>query len=106
MKKLIVAVLGLFVAVFLTACGDSKKSDTNATDTGASANSAALDTIKANGVIRIGVFGDKPPFGYVNASGVNQGYDIVFAKRIAQELLGDENKVQFVLVEAQTAWSF
>ena len=106
MKKLILAVLGLFVAVFLTACGDSKKSDTNATDTGASANSAALDTIKANGVIRIGVFGDKPPFGYVDASGVNQGYDIVFAKRIAQELLGDENKVQFVLVEAQNRVEF
>ncbi len=105
MKKLILAVLGLFVAVFLTACGaDSKKSETNATDT--NATSTALDNIKANGVIRIGVFGDKPPFGFVDASGVNQGYDIVFAKRIAQELLGDENKVQFVLVEAANRVEF
>lgn len=105
MKKLILAVLGLFVAVFLTACGaDSKKSETNATDT--NATSTALDNIKANGVIRVGVFGDKPPFGFVDASGVNQGYDIVFAKRIAQELLGDENKVQFVLVEAANRVEF
>lgn len=105
MKKLILAVLGLFVAVFLTACGaDSKKSETNATDT--NATSTALDSIKANGVIRVGVFGDKPPFGFVDASGVNQGYDIVFAKRIAQELLGDENKVQFVLVEAANRVEF
>lgn len=105
MKKLILAVLGLFVAVFLTACGaDSKKSEANATDT--NATSTALDSIKANGVIRVGVFGDKPPFGFVDASGVNQGYDIVFAKRIAQELLGDENKVQFVLVEAANRVEF
>lgn len=105
MKKLILAVLGLFVAVFLTACGaDSKKSETNATDT--NATSTALDSIKANGVVRVGVFGDKPPFGFVDASGVNQGYDIVFAKRIAQELLGDENKVQFVLVEAANRVEF
>lgn len=105
MKKLILAVLGLFVAVFLTACGaDSKKSETNATDT--NATSTALDSIKANGVIRVGVFGDKLPFGFVDASGVNQGYDIVFAKRIAQELLGDENKVQFVLVEAANRVEF
>ena len=108
MKKLILAVLGLFVAVLVTACGtDSKKSETNATDTNnTNATSTALDNIKANGVIRIGVFGDKPPFGFIDASGVNQGYDIVFAKRIAQELLGDENKVQFVLVEAQNRVEF
>lgn len=102
MKKLILAILGLFVAVCITACGEnSKKGEDNATTI-----SSALDDIKANGVIRIGVFGDKPPFGFINASGVNQGYDIVFAKRIAQELLGDENKVQFVLVEAANRVEF
>lgn len=107
MKKLILAVLGLFVAVFLTACGaDSKKSEANATDTNATATTSVLDSIKANDVIRIGVFSDKPPFGFMDASGVNQGYDIVFAKRIAQELLGDENKVQFVPVEAANRVEF
>lgn len=107
MKKLILAVLGLFVAVFLTACGaDSKKSEANATDTNATATTSVLETIKANDVIRIGVFSDKPPFGFMDVSGVNQGYDIVFAKRIAQELLGDENKVQFVPVEAANRVEF
>ena len=33
-----------------------------------------LDKIKAAGKIRIGVFSDKPPFGYVDATGVNQAY--------------------------------
>ncbi len=67
---------------------------------------AALQAIKDAGTIRIGVFGDKPPFGYVDAQGKNAGYDVVFAKRIAQELFGDENKVTFVLVEAANRVEF
>lgn len=59
-----------------------------------------LAKIKEAGVVRIGVFSDKPPFGYVDANGENQGYDVFFARRIAKDLLGDESKVKFVLVEA------
>lgn len=59
-----------------------------------------LEKIEAAGKIRIGVFSDKPPFGYVDADGLNQGYDVYFARRIAKDLLGDESKVEFVLVEA------
>lgn len=59
-----------------------------------------LEKIKAAGKIRIGVFSDKPPFGYVDENGVNQGYDVYFARRLAKDLLGDESKVEFVLVEA------
>ena len=59
-----------------------------------------LDKIKEAGKISIGVFSDKPPFGYVDENGNNDGYDVYFAKRIAKDLLGDESKVEFVLVEA------
>ena len=59
-----------------------------------------LDKIKEAGKIRIAVFSDKPPFGYVDENGDNQGYDIYLARRIAKDLLGDESKVEFVLVEA------
>ena len=59
-----------------------------------------LDKIKEAGKIRIAVFSDKPPFGYVDENGENQGYDIYLARRLAKDLLGDENKVEFVLVEA------
>jgi polar amino acid transport system substrate-binding protein len=59
-----------------------------------------IDKIKQNGKIRIAVFSDKPPFGYVDENGVNQGYDVYLAHRIAQDLLGDPTKVEFVLVEA------
>lgn len=59
-----------------------------------------IEAIKANDKIRIGVFSDKPPFGYIDANGNNQGFDVYIAKRFAKDLLGDENKVEFVLVEA------
>jgi polar amino acid transport system substrate-binding protein len=59
-----------------------------------------LDAIKAKGTVRIAVFSDKPPFGYVDADGLNKGYDVFLAHKIAEDLLGDPNKVEFVLVEA------
>jgi len=66
----------------------------------------SLDDIKAKGKIRIGVFSDKPPFGYVDIDGENQGYDVYIAKRFAKDLLGDENAVEFVLVEAANRVEF
>src|SRR5574344_2903397 len=59
----------------------------------------SIDEIKEKGKIRIGVFSDKAPFGYLDSNGKNQGFDIVIAKRLTKELLGDENKVDFVLLE-------
>jgi len=61
---------------------------------------SSIEQIKKNGVVRIGVFSDKPPFGYLDAQGKNQGFDVEIAKHVAKDLLGDENKVQFVLTEA------
>lgn len=94
MKKILLSIFTAFVAVFLAACGSSE-SGVN-----------SIERIKNAGVVKIGVFGDKPPFGYVDEKGANQGYDIILAKRIAKELLGDENKVEFVLVEAANRVEF
>ena len=56
-----------------------------------------LDEIKADGTINIGVFSDKNPFGYVDENGEYQGYDVYFARRLAEDL-GVE--VNFVSTEA------
>ncbi|MFO7295425.1 MAG: cysteine ABC transporter substrate-binding protein [Clostridia bacterium] len=61
---------------------------------------SSIDRIKEYGKVRIGVFSDKPPFGYVDSNGEVQGYDVYLARRIAKDLLGDESKVEFVFVEA------
>ena len=58
------------------------------------------DEIKAKGEVRIGVFSDKPPFGYVDSKGESQGFDVEIGRYIAKDLLGDESKAKFVLVEA------
>lgn len=59
-----------------------------------------LEEIKSEGTIKIGVFSDKNPFGYVDENGEPKGYDVYFAKRIAKDLLGSEDAVEFVYVEA------
>ena len=56
-----------------------------------------LDEIKASGVINIGVFSDKNPFGYVDENGEYQGYDVYFANRIGKDL---GVTVNFVSTEA------
>lgn len=58
-----------------------------------------LDKIKARGKLVVGVFTDKPPFGFVDASGRYVGFDTDLGRRFAKDLLGDENKVEFVAVE-------
>ena len=56
-----------------------------------------LDEIKADGTINIGVFSDKNPFGYVDENGEYQGYDVYFARRLAEDLGVEAN---FVSTEA------
>ena len=67
---------------------------------GDGSTSKKIEEIKAADKVVIGVFGDKPPFGYVEADGTNVGYDVYLGRQIAKDLLGDESKVEFVILEA------
>ncbi len=89
---------GLFlvlIALVFSACSDSHKEKKD-----------ALEVIKQRGVLKVGVFSDKPPFGSVDSKGKYQGYDVVIAKRMALDLLGDENKIEFIPVEASARVEF
>lgn len=91
-------VWGLFlvlIALAFSACSDSHKEKKD-----------ALEVIKQRGVLKVGVFSDKPPFGSVDSKGQYQGYDVVIAKRMALDLLGDENKIEFIPVEASARVEF
>ena len=107
MKKKILGVLlavGI-VAGVIAGCGNSNTTQDgaeNASQASAMAKARTLDEIKKSGKIKIGVFSDKNPFGYVDENGKVQGYDVYFAKRIAKDLLGSEDAVDFVYVEAAT----
>ena len=91
MKKarMLVAVLLALALLALGGCG-GKIAD-------GGAGYRTLDEIKKSGTINIGVFSDKNPFGYVDENGEYQGYDVYFARRIAEDL---GVKVNFVSTEA------
>ena len=91
------------IAGVIAGCGNSNTTQNgaeNASQASATAKARTLDEIKKSGKIKIGVFSDKNPFGYVDENGKVQGYDVYFAKRIAKDLLGSEDAVDFVYVEA------
>ena len=91
-KKIGALIAAAIFATGLTACNEKEQAAQKPTST--------IDQLKQAGKVRIGVFSDKPPFGYVDANGKSQGFDVEIAKAITKDLLGDENKAEFVLVEA------
>lgn len=96
MKKRIfcMAFLVIVITVAFAGCGGRN-------NTAESVGKArGIDEIKESGVVNIGVFSDKNPFGYVDENGEVQGYDVYFAKRIAKDLLGSEDAVKYSYVEA------
>ncbi len=92
----IAGVLMALVAFFVAGCSDHK----------AHAKEDGLALIKKRGVLKVGVFSDKPPFGYMDSKGQFQGFDVYIAKRMAKDLLGDEKKIEFIPVEAAARVEF
>lgn len=92
-KKISAILASVLLAVGITACNEKEPANAQKT-------TSTIEQLKQAGKVRIGVFSDKPPFGYVDAQGKSQGFDVEIAKAITKDLLGDENKAEFVLVEA------
>ena len=88
-KILKLATVGVAVLA-LAACGNKTEETKPEAQTPAqettTAKARTVQEIKDSGVIRIGVFTDKAPFGYVDENGKNQGFDIYFTDRIAKDL--------------------
>ena len=104
MKKLrklsALIVAGVLAVTSLSGCGSASS---NGSTSSGQANKSTIEDIKERGTIKIGVFSDKAPFGYVDSNGENQGFDVYIAKRFAKDLLGDESKAEFVLVDAASS---
>ncbi len=120
MKKVLgiivaVAALTLVVGLFAGCTSSSSSSAASASGSASASASAAsasasaasssessavyrtLDEIKASGTVRIGVFSDKNPFGYVDENGEYAGYDVELAKRLVEDL---GVNVEYVSTEA------
>ncbi|TBU97254.1 glutamine ABC transporter substrate-binding protein [Stutzerimonas kirkiae] len=94
----------LLAAGLLVGCGNNNEAPKQAASEPQPAAEAAapqgyLDKIRERDRLIVGVFSDKPPFGFVNEKGEYVGFDTDIAKRFAKDLLGDEKKVEFVVVE-------
>lgn len=85
-----------------TPANSNAQSNTSETSS-ASGSFRTVDQIKESGEIKIGVFSDKNPFGYVDNDGKYQGYDVYFAERIAKDL---DVKLTLVPVEAAARVEF
>lgn len=97
LKRIAAAALAATLGLTLAACGSGSASTADSAAGGSGEIYRTLDEIKESGTINIGVFSDKNPFGYVDENGEYQGYDVYFARRLAEDL-GVE--VNFVSTEA------
>ena len=59
---------------------------------------STLEVVKKRGKLIAGVKTDFPPFGTIDASGRNVGFDVDVAHRFAQALFNDANQVELVAV--------
>ncbi len=76
LKKAALIALSSLMVLALAACGKRGNKVVYRT----------LDEIRDSGTVNIGVFSDKNPFGYVDENGEYQGYDVYFARRLAEDL--------------------
>jgi len=85
----IISILASLMIV-LAGCGNNS----NATS---ETNTSSVAQIKKRGTIRVAVFGDLPPYGWVNQNGKRVGYDVTLARKIAKDL---GVKIKYVQVNA------
>jgi polar amino acid transport system substrate-binding protein len=69
----------------------------NAGTSGSWNNTNSVSAIKRRGYLRVAVFGDLPPYGWVNSQGQRVGYDVYLAHRMAKDL---GVKLRFIQVNA------
>lgn len=92
MKKKILGVLlavGIIAGV-IAGCGNSNTTQNgaeNASQASATAKARTIDEIKKSGKIKIGVFSDKNPFGYVDENGKVQGMMFILQRELQRIFL-------------------
>ena len=96
-KKIFALLALVFALVAVTACSSNSSSGKS------TAKARTIEEIKKSGELRIAVFADKKPFGYVDNKGAYQGYDIGLGNRLAKDL---GVKPKYVSVDAANRAEF
>ena len=66
----------------------------------ASAQESQLDVVLKRDKLIVGTYSTSPPLAYIDDSGNLVGFEIDLAHQIAKDLLGDPNKVEFVVMQS------
>ena len=91
-RNIIIGVLVVLIIAVAAFFGiKSSKNNSN------NANESSVSAIKKRGVLRVAVFGDLPPYGWVDDHGNRLGYDVRLARQMAKDL---GVKVKFIQVNA------
>lgn len=95
--NIIVGALAIILVVVSAYFGFTIKGLNNGTQGSQWTSQNGVTQIKRRGYIRVAVFGDLPPYGWVNDQGQRVGYDVYLAHRIAKDL---GVKIRFIQVNA------
>ncbi|KRM34711.1 glutamine ABC transporter substrate-binding protein [Lactobacillus intestinalis DSM 6629] len=90
----ILAIITVIVSAYFGLTEPNLNSETSASRW---SNQNSVSQIKRRGYLRVAVFGDLPPYGWVNSSGKRVGYDVYLAHRMAKDL---GVKIRFIQVNA------
>ena len=91
-RNIIIGVLVVLIIAVAAFFGiKSSKNNSN------NANESSVTAIKKRGVLRVAVFGDLPPYGWVDDHGNRLGYDVRLARQMAKDL---GVNVKFIQVNA------
>ncbi|NRN88579.1 transporter substrate-binding domain-containing protein [Lactobacillus helveticus] len=95
--NIIMGIVALIVVVSAAYFGFTQPNLNSGTAGSRWSNENGVSEIKRRGYIRVAVFGDLPPYGWVNDQGKRVGYDVYLARRIAKDL---NVKIRFIQVNA------
>ena len=99
-KKIFNWIIGILAGVLIVVSAYFGLTNPSLNSSTAASNWTKQNTvaeIKRRGYIRVAVFGDLPPYGWVNSNGERVGYDVFLARRVAKDL---GVKIRFVQVNA------
>ncbi len=89
--------LSLAAALLVTGCSGS---DSKSAATALPADASRLDIVIARDKLIVGTYSTSPPLAFINPDGELAGFEIDLARAIAKDLLGDSEKVEFVVLNA------
>jgi polar amino acid transport system substrate-binding protein len=72
----------------------------------ATAQADQLDRVKQRGKLIVGIRNDYVPFGFLDASGKNVGFEVDLAQFVAKDMFGSETAIEFVPVVASNRIEF